>query len=144
MGLKAQVSKSLISDGAIINGQVINSIVAPRVCIEEDALICDSIIFQDTTIGKKAVIKHCIIDKQVSVGAGSYVGCGNDLTPNHEEPEYLNMGITLVGKRARIPEGTKIGRNCKITPRTNTNDFESNTISSGSTVRKKNVRRQGL
>ena len=33
--------------------------------------------------------------------------CGDDLRPNRDEPERLYAGITLVGKRARIPRGVR-------------------------------------
>ena len=40
---------------------------------------------------------------------------GDDFTtPNKAEPTRLNTGITLVGKRAAIPAGARIGRNVRI------------------------------
>ena len=139
-GPEAQISNSLLSDGAIVCGEVINSIIAPGVRIEENARVYDSIVFDDTTIGKGAVIDRCIIDKQVVVGSGSHLGYGDDLTPNQEETQHLTTGITLVGKRARIPENTTIGRNCKIDPRAEKSDFKSDPIPSGSSVRRKTTR----
>ena len=43
-------------------------------------------------------------DKEVSVGPNAIVGTGVDMKkPNEDEPERLNTGITIVGKRAVIP-----------------------------------------
>jgi glucose-1-phosphate adenylyltransferase len=141
LGPLAEVSRSIISEGAIINGKVTNSVISPQVFIKEDAQVYNSIIFNNATINQGAIIDHCIVDKQVTVGAHAYLGWGSDLMPNHEEPEYLKTGITLVGKRARIPEGIKIGHNCKIAPRTRITDFDSDTLSSGSSVHRKITRR---
>jgi glucose-1-phosphate adenylyltransferase len=82
-----------------------------------------------------ATIDRSILDKECHVGAGASVGCGDDLTPNHDEPERLNAGITLVGKRARVPRGVEIGRNCRIDPGATESDFGRRTrIGSGETI----------
>ena len=134
LGPKAQVSRSLVANGAIINGEVRNSIIFPGVFIEEGAKVKDSIIFSDTTIGKGTIVDRCIIDKQVWVGTGCHIGYGDDLTPNHEEPEYLNSGLTLVGKGVKIPNGVRIGRNCKIDCWAERTDFTTDTIPSGNSI----------
>jgi glucose-1-phosphate adenylyltransferase len=114
LGPHAQINRALICNGAIVNGTVIGSIISPRVFIEEDAVVKDSIIFEDTTVGRGTVIEKCIIDKQVWVSRGCHIGAGDDFTVNKEQPEYLNTGISLVGKGTRIPSDVTIGRNCKI------------------------------
>ena len=49
------------------------------------------------------------------VGQGAIVGDGPDFDrPNKKEPNRLNTGITVVGKRAVIPRGARIGRNVKV------------------------------
>ena len=48
------------------------------------------------------------------VGAGARVGDGEDNTPNQAAPERLNTGLTVAGRRARIPAGAVIGRNVVI------------------------------
>ncbi len=144
LGPKAKVIRSLISNGAIINGWVENSVISPRVLIEEDAVVRDSIIFDDTTVRKGAIVDRSIIDKLVWVGSGCYIGYGDDFTANKEEPDYPNTGITLVGKGARIPENIRIGRNCKINCWVENNDFASDFISSGETIVKKSPGRHQI
>jgi glucose-1-phosphate adenylyltransferase len=76
-----------------------------------------------------------VIDKEVVIGKGAVVGYGEDNTPNRDEPKILYTGITLVGKRAMVPVGLRIGRNCKIMPGAVDSDFPSiESIHSGSTV----------
>lgn len=144
LGPDAHVVRSLISNGAIINGRVQNSIISPGVFIEENALVKDSIIFDDTTIGKDAVIDRCIIDKQVWVSPGCHIGYGDDMTPNKEEPDNLSTGITIVGKGAKLPNALKVGRNCKIGCWVEASDFTSKVIPSGESVASKVQRRHRL
>src|SRR3989442_288299 len=46
----------------------------------------------------------------------------------------VNSGITLIGKRARLPDNLKVGRNCKIGGDLRPEDFPSDTLASGETV----------
>jgi glucose-1-phosphate adenylyltransferase len=144
MGPNAQVARSLVANGAIVNGRVESSIVFTGVFIEDGAVVKESVVFEDTTVGRGAIIDRCIIDKQVWVGAGSHIGCGDDLTANKEEPEHLNSGITIVGKGARIPGGVEIGRNCKIGCWVESAAFPSKHIASGESVASKAPRRHPL
>jgi glucose-1-phosphate adenylyltransferase len=134
LGPRAQISRSLISNGCIINGNVFNSVLSPHVYVEEGAHVMDSIIFDDTTIAQGAVVQRSIIDKECHIGSGCWVGCGDDYTPNKDEPNYLNSGITVIGKGARLPPGLRVGRNCKIDPGVKESDFSTLSIPSGSSV----------
>ena len=108
----AQVHRSLISHGCVINGTVVNSVLSPGVRVEVGAVVRDSIVMFDSVIRSGAVVDRSIIDKEVVVGPGAIVGEGPDFdTPNRQEPARLNTGITVVGKRAVIPRGVRIGRN---------------------------------
>ena len=70
----------------------------------------------DTVIRAGALVDHCVLDKEIEIGAGAQVGVGDDMTPNQLEPGNLDTGITIVGKRAPCPTGAVIGRNCRIDP----------------------------
>jgi glucose-1-phosphate adenylyltransferase len=76
------------------------------------------------------------VDKDARIGAAARVGAGDEMTPNRDEPERLATGITLVGKRAQIPGGVEIGRNCRIDPGVREADFgRRRRVRSGDTVR---------
>jgi len=130
----AQVEQSLISHGCQVDGQVIRSVLSPGVIVEEGAIVRDSVILVDTVIGKNTVVDRAIIDKEVLTGANSYIGYGDDTTPNKDEPQRLNSGITLIGKRARLPDGVKIGRNCKIGPDVTPANFSDLSLATGGTL----------
>jgi glucose-1-phosphate adenylyltransferase len=56
------------------------------------------------------------------------------MTPNHQMPDKLNTGITVVGAGAHIPSGLTIGRNVLIRSDRHESDFLGNNIASGETV----------
>ena len=139
-GPNASVARCLLSNGAIVNGRVENSVIFPRVFIEDGAIVKNSVVFNDTTIGKGAVIDRAIIDKQVWIDSGCVIGYGDENTINKEEPDYLNTGITVVGKGAKLPNGLKIGRNCKVGCWIEPTDFTSQFVQSGESVSPQNPR----
>jgi glucose-1-phosphate adenylyltransferase len=134
LGPRAQISRSLVSNGCIINGSVFNSVLSPHVYVEEGAQVIDSIVFDDTTIAKDAVVHRSIIDKKCYIAQGCCIGYGDDYVPNKDEPVYLNCGITVLGKGARLPPGLKVGRNCKIDSEVQESNFSTLFIPSGSSV----------
>lgn len=66
-GEESQVSNSLIANGCVIEGEVVNSILFRRVVVEKGAKIENSIIMQNGTIKAGAQLKNCIADKNVLV-----------------------------------------------------------------------------
>ncbi|HYM84374.1 MAG TPA: glucose-1-phosphate adenylyltransferase [Candidatus Dormibacteraeota bacterium] len=142
IGPTSQVHRSLISHGCIINGTVVNSVLSPGVRVDVGAVVRDSIVMFDSVIRSGAVVDRAILDKEVVVGQGAIVGDGDDDRPNRLEPGRLNTGITVVGKRAVIPRGTRIGRNCRIDGDVRTTDFTSRWIRSGESVQAMGSRRR--
>ena len=135
IGPDAVVTRSMISHGCVIDGTVEHSVLSPGVRVAPGAVVRDSIVMFDAVIGEGATLDRAIVDKEARIGAGAVVGSGDDLRPNREEPERLNAGITLVGKRARVPRGIEIGRNCRIDPGVIERDFGSTReVASGSTI----------
>ena len=132
----ANVHRSLISHGCQVWGTVERSVLSPGVRVDPGAVVRDSIIMFDTVVRAGAVVDHAIIDKEVSIGPNAVVGHGSDFdTPNRSEPERLNTGITVVGKRAVIPNGVRLGRNVKVGERVRAADFGGRrSIASGGTV----------
>jgi glucose-1-phosphate adenylyltransferase len=135
IGATAQVHRSLISHGCVINGSVVNSVLSPGVVVDVGAVVRDSIILFDSVVRPGAVVDRAILDKEVAVGPGAIVGEGTDYdVVNRREPGRLNTGITVVGKRAVIPRGERIGRNVLVGEGARAADFVSRVIRSGSTV----------
>ena len=133
--------RSLVSHGCVINGSVVNSILSPGVVVDVGASVRDSIVLFDTIIRPGAVVDRAILDKEVAVGPGAIIGEGTDYdVVNRKEPGRLNTGISVVGKRAVIPRGVRIGRNVLIGEGVRAADFTSRVIRSGSTVERPHER----
>jgi glucose-1-phosphate adenylyltransferase len=134
LGPTAQVHRSLISHGCVIEGTVVNSVLSPGVRVGVGAVVRDSIVMFDSVIGSRAVVDRSILDKEVVVGAGALVGDGPDDTPNKLEPTRLNTGITVVGKQSSIPRGARLGRNVRVGEGVRTTDFQKRIVPSGGSV----------
>lgn len=128
---EAVIHNSLVSNGCVIEGTVINSVLSPGVRVGKGATIRDSVILNNVIVGDLVSIDRSIIDKKVIIGRKTYIGYGDDLTPNIEKPDLLRTGITVVEKGTFIPSETKIGRNCRIFK---TAKFTTKDIPSGTTL----------
>lgn len=135
IGTEARVENSLLSDGCRVYGTVLRSVISPGVYVAPGAVVRDSVLMGDAWVGPDAVVDRCIVDEWARIGARAVVGDGEMATPNHEQPERLNTGLTLVGLRAHIPEAVTIGRNVAIRPRSHEEAFpKDGNVPSGATV----------
>lgn len=134
-GEKSHVQKSLVANGAIINGRVENSIISPGVYIEKGVLVSDSVVLNDTVIGQNSLINKTIIDKNVLVGADCRIGDGNDFAENNGRENILKSGLNLIDKDITIADKIVINRNCRIETDIKQGDFENNQIKSGSNIK---------
>lgn len=131
VGSNAHIQNSLVSNGCVIEGTVINSVLSPGVRVGKGSVVRNSVILNNVIISTNVTIDRCILDKKVTVGRNAYLGYGEDYTPNQEKPDLLQSGITVVEKSAIIPSETKIGRNCRIF---RTAHFTNQDVKSGSTL----------
>ncbi len=131
VGKEAVINQSLVSNGCIIEGTVINSVISPGVRIGRGTVVKDSVILNDAIISENVTIQRSIIDKKVVIGRNAFVGFGNDFTPNKEKPHLLSSGITVIEKKTVVPGHTVIGRNCRIF---RTANFDSKIVESGETL----------
>jgi len=94
---------SMVSDGCIISGGTVRrSILSPGVIVERNALVEESIIFDDVNIEPGTKIKRAIIDTMVRIRSG--VSIGYDLEVDAQKGCTISAeGITVV------PEGMVIG-----------------------------------
>ncbi len=111
----AMVENSLIAQGCVIEGIVENSVLSPGVHVGPGAVVRNSIIFHDTTVGAGSKLDYCIIDKGVGIGQACRLGDEN-AGPDH---------LCLIGKRAIVPDAMKIGKFCKVYPLSDLNKHPS-------------------
>jgi len=130
-----RVSRSMISAGCLIKGEVVNSVLSPGVVVEAGARVRDSIILDDCIIEKGALVDLAVLDKKAVIGNNAVVGHGSRKNiPNKLFPTHLYTSISLVGKGASIPSKATIGRNCIIHPWCRLDNFPGLQVKSGETV----------
>lgn len=74
LGPRAKITNSLVSNGCIILGEVVNSILAPGVLVGEGAKVLDSIVLPHGVIGEGAALKTAIVGENVQVPPGRCIG----------------------------------------------------------------------
>jgi glucose-1-phosphate adenylyltransferase len=111
---EASVSNALICNGCLVRGEVRSSILSPGVVVEKGARVESSILFHECTIASGAEVRNAIIDKAALIGPRARVGFGDPTVPNRLHPEYLDFGITIVGKKTVVPGGVHVGTNCLV------------------------------
>jgi glucose-1-phosphate adenylyltransferase len=124
---QASIENSAVSPGCIIKGSVENSILSTCVCVEEQAVVKNSVVMANTIVGYHSVVESCVLDEGVQVGEFCYIGFGASLIPG-------TWDFTVVGKDVAIPSYTCIGRNCKVLPHVRHADFRSNFIPSDTII----------
>lgn len=134
IGARAHVARSLLNAGDIVHGHVDHSVISPDVYIEEEAVVRNSVVFDGCRIERGAIVERVILDKDVVVSEGCIIGAGDDMRANQDRPDILSNGISIIGKRATLPRGLTVGRNCIIAPGVQPEDFDSLTVESGRTI----------
>jgi len=135
VGSKAKITQALLSNGAIVAGEVERSVLSPGVIVHPFAKVKNSVILNDVEIMQGATVENCIIDKHTVIGANAKIGYGGDYTPNKEHPELLDTGITVLGKHLQVPENMEIGRNVRIFQGSELNKIINKKVASGETIR---------
>jgi glucose-1-phosphate adenylyltransferase len=73
--LGGRASDSIVCDGCIISGGTVsNSILSPGVIVERNALVEQSVVFDDVIIEPGVRLRRAIIDKRTTIRAGSSIG----------------------------------------------------------------------
>jgi glucose-1-phosphate adenylyltransferase len=116
-----------------VEGTVDHSILSPGVVVERGAVVRDSVVMHRSRIAEGAIVDRAILDKDVRVGKGARVGCG-DVVPNRLHPQTLSSGVTVIGKGSWVPEGLRMGRSCIVYPDMREANFLQAEIPSGSVV----------
>ena len=100
-GEPAFVDGSLLSQGSIVSGShVERSIISPRVFIDHDAHVTDSIIMEGVHIGAGARLNRCIVDKNVVIP--NFERIGLDRATDSERYTVSDNGIVVIEKERRF------------------------------------------
>jgi glucose-1-phosphate adenylyltransferase len=92
---------SMVCAGVVVSGGLARrSILSPRVHIHSFAEVEDSVLMHEVDIGRGAVVKRAILDKNVQVDAGATIGV--DLESDRKRFTVSDGGVVVVGKGARV------------------------------------------
>ncbi|MBR3039138.1 MAG: glucose-1-phosphate adenylyltransferase [Lachnospiraceae bacterium] len=125
--------KCIIGEGSSIYGKVYNSIIGCGVTIGEGTVVRDSIIMNETVIGKNCEISKAIIAENVTIEDEVKLGVGDEL-PNETDPHIYNNGLVTIGEKSVIPKGVSVGKNSVIAGITSANDYADGALGSGKTL----------
>jgi glucose-1-phosphate adenylyltransferase len=93
---------SLVSNGVIVSGGLVReSVLSPGVRVNSWSRVERSVLLNNTIVGRHAVIKNAIIDKNVTVPEGVVIGVDKD-QDRARGFVVSDSGITVVGKSQKV------------------------------------------
>ncbi|MFI6266712.1 glucose-1-phosphate adenylyltransferase [Micromonospora sp. NPDC051006] len=92
---------SMVSPGAVISGSLVeNSVVSPKVKVHSWAHVDGAVLMEGVEIGRHAVVRRAILDKNVFVPEGAEIGV--DLEKDRQRYTVSDNGIVVIGKGQRV------------------------------------------
>lgn len=134
-GPESDVERSIIGEGAEIEGKIYNSVIGSGVRIGKGTTVRHSIIMNGTVIGENCSIDKAIIDEESIIGNQVQMGVG-DSVQNDLRPDIYRDDLCTIGEKSVIPNGVVIGKNVMINGVTTKEDYEDGRLDSGKTLDK--------
>jgi glucose-1-phosphate adenylyltransferase len=89
---------SIVSPGCVVSGALVeNSVLSPMAQVHSWATVSDSVLMDNVDVGRHAVVRRAILDKNVVVPEGARIG----MDPDEDRARGFTVtdcGITVIGK----------------------------------------------
>ncbi len=93
--------ESMISPGVVVSGSLVSrSVVSPNVRINSWASVEGSVLMEGVQVGRRAIIRRAILDKNVIVPEGAQIGV--DLDRDRKLYTVSDSGVVVIGKGQRV------------------------------------------
>ena len=135
----SEIEKCIIGEGSQIYGKVYNSVIGCGVTIGADTVVRDSIIMNETQIGKGCELNKAIVAENVEIGDYVKLGVGEE-ADNETDPHIYNHGLVTIGEKSVIPTKVTVGKNSVESGITTVEDYADYYLGSGKTLIKAGVR----
>ncbi len=98
---RGQAFNSMVSNGVIISGGTVRgSVLSPEVRVRSFATVEDSVLFEGVEVGRGAVVRRAIVDKNVRIPDGFQLGV--DADADRERFTVSDGGVVVIGKNERL------------------------------------------
>ena len=103
--VEGKVVNSMIANGCDIEGTVINSVVGTNCVIEKGAEVKDCVLMGNTVVKAGAKVNYSIIDEDVTIGKKAVIG---DVIEKASLVESKTSGIAVLGRGICIGDGKEV------------------------------------
>lgn len=100
-GASPVVKNSIISTGVVVSGgKVSNSVLSMGSHVQAGADLDRVVLFDDVHVGENAVLRNCVIDKNVHIPPGAQIGV--DPKIDAKSHHISDAGVVVIGKNTTL------------------------------------------
>ncbi len=110
----AKLLNSAVTDGCIVHGEVIHSVLSNSVVVEAGAIVKDSILMPGVHVMAGAFLDKCIVGNKTIIGSNVRAGASVEGVCGYKNNKLLSDGITVFERGLKIRDGAVIPGNCMI------------------------------